>query len=113
MATINNLNQTMQGAGGGTDQAGNIIKGNGIMTPVVQLTANGTAAIGNQDLLLAYNIDVYNDIKYYKSERFPLLTADLNTIDKAIATVDKARSGPGCFNAEPFHFCNQQPEQHL
>lgn len=65
----------MQGAGGGTDQAGNTIKGNGIMTPIVQLTANGTAAIGNQDLLLAYNIDVYNDIKFYNSERFPLLTA--------------------------------------
>jgi hypothetical protein len=65
----------MQGAGGGTDQAGNTVVGNGIMTPIVQLTANGTAAIGNQDLLLAYNIDVYNDIRYYKSERFPLLTA--------------------------------------
>jgi len=76
MAIYDNYKQTMQGSNGGYDQIGNEVRGNGIMTPIVQLHGGShDTPEGRNNMLLAYNIDVYNDIKKYAPERHPILTA--------------------------------------
>ena len=76
MAIFNNLNQQFQAAGNTNNQVGDTVKQSGVMTPVTQITGiTGETPEGRTNLHLAYNIDVYNDIKRYKAERHPMLSA--------------------------------------
>jgi hypothetical protein len=79
MANIINLTAPHQANSAGFTQGGDTVIQSGIMTPIVQVGGN-TNDTADQRLrsMLGYGIDIYNDIKKYKTERHPTLSILMN-----------------------------------